>query len=679
MNHKIEILRIKVEKVTQILAGRSIAVTQVGSRAFVMPDKSGKPVRVNIPYLPDDAPDDLIAAVEGFLDHEVGHLLFTDFAVYTKNAPLCRALNAVEDTFVERKMSQKFKGSAENLDNVGRFFCDQLRSDLNKASKMERVAGLFIPVIRALSGQVVFERFIREYEKEAKIIKDAISKETVRALCAINSTSDSVKVAKQLEEELKKAKLTPEADESAGATEEGTSTGGEKGESSSGERELTEHDMVEGHDVEEAESEEEADGELGDSGYDEEYEYEDEEYEEEEKEDKESSDSEGSESESSESEGSETDGSESEESESSEGEAEEGSTSDGEPSGSDDAPETPGESPTEEAPGLDSLMPSEDDFTKKIADALSEESLKTTKSSSYAVVTTDNDVIEVFKPKHVDSRIVRRIEDETTHMLGTIQKSLERAFNAECRSFWMAGRRRGRLNNSALHRLNVGDDRVFRNRVNHQDKKNTVVSFVLDCSGSMGGGYHGSKIELGAITCLGLSAVLSRIKIEHEVIGFTTKHGPTGSYEAIEEFRRTFGRSPNRVEPLYMPIFKQFGERFDRTVKERIAMIPSALNLSQNVDGECVMIAAKRLMARKEARKIMFVLSDGQPAAPGCGGLREHLRKVVKDLPRMGIQVFGIGIMTNAVRDYYPDHVILNNVSELPKIAVTELQAKLLK
>ncbi len=134
INQNVHVMREVVEKLTQMLAQRGIKVTQIGMRAYVQHDLNGKPVRVNLPYIPDDATEDLLLAVQGFLDHEVGHLLFSDFKVLSEAAKLSRdkkqpefkalhnVLNIVEDTFVERKMREKFPGSDFNLNAVSDFY-----------------------------------------------------------------------------------------------------------------------------------------------------------------------------------------------------------------------------------------------------------------------------------------------------------------------------------------------------------------------------------------------------------------------------------------------------------------------------------------------------------------------------------------------------------------------------
>ncbi len=105
------ILREVVVKITQLLAGMGLQVTQRGTKAFVGTNKrTHKPEVVNIPYLPDNASKELILAIQGFIDHEVAHILETDFSVHAaidevaKDYPHLRAIwNTLEDTFIERQ------------------------------------------------------------------------------------------------------------------------------------------------------------------------------------------------------------------------------------------------------------------------------------------------------------------------------------------------------------------------------------------------------------------------------------------------------------------------------------------------------------------------------------------------------------------------------------------------
>jgi cobalamin biosynthesis protein CobT len=101
----------------------------------------------------------------------------------------------------------------------------------------------------------------------------------------------------------------------------------------------------------------------------------------------------------------------------------------------------------------------------------------------------------------------------------------------------------------------------------------------------------------------------------------------------------------------------------------------SNVELQNNVDGESVLTAAKRLLTRREPRKVMIVLSDGQPSAVGIPAhLQSHLKRAVQTCEDMGIEMIGIGIETDSVKYYYPKHVVLRHANELPAAVMGELK-----
>ncbi|UUZ75399.1 hypothetical protein LP414_27165 [Polaromonas sp. P1(28)-13] len=127
MNDRVYVMRQSIVKLTQMLVGRGIQVTQQGISAYVRADASGRPLVVNLPYMPDNATEELIDAIQGFLDHEVAHILFTDFTLMAEAEKFnCGSmLNLLEDTRIERCMSERFQGASYNLANTGRFFLDK--------------------------------------------------------------------------------------------------------------------------------------------------------------------------------------------------------------------------------------------------------------------------------------------------------------------------------------------------------------------------------------------------------------------------------------------------------------------------------------------------------------------------------------------------------------------------
>jgi len=179
MNRDVLILRETVTKLVPMLAERDIKVTQQGTKAFVdYHPTTAEPRRVNIPFIPDNASASLLLAIQGFLDHEVAHLLFTDSqavkAAHHKGARIANMHNVIEDTFIERMMRRRFKGSDYNLNKVGEFFLAEFTEpSVKEAIDEGNIAGAFgvllVPVMRAWSGQRVFQRYMDDGDKWSMI------------------------------------------------------------------------------------------------------------------------------------------------------------------------------------------------------------------------------------------------------------------------------------------------------------------------------------------------------------------------------------------------------------------------------------------------------------------------------------------------------------------------------
>jgi cobalamin biosynthesis protein CobT len=123
-----------------------------------------------------------------------------------------------------------------------------------------------------------------------------------------------------------------------------------------------------------------------------------------------------------------------------------------------------------------------------------------------------------------------------------------------------------------------------------------------------------------------------------------------------------------------MPIYKTFDERINSIVKSRIAFMANAqVGMGANVDGESLEYAAMRIAKRREKRKVILVLSDGQPS--GGANVAPHLKMTVENLTKVGIETIGIGIMDSAVKRFYPKSCVLQRIEDLPVQIMTELKA----
>lgn len=744
MTTDVMILRDAVERIVNLMTRQGIKVTQRGSQAYVSYRKSDGAIdHMNIPYVPDDAPEDFVLAIHGFIDHECGHVLHSDTPVLIKAAKMRKTVasmhNVIEDVYIERKMTEFFAGSTANLQTMRRFWLDKMvmptiLESIKTGEKKAAVGNLIMIQSRAWGGQLIAKDLLADHPEFDELLKDfreAVGDDLSDQMGRVDSSSDALRLAERivkridewekekrrlkLKAKMKKEKKEKEAREAAAPPpppadlsdlEDGDEVEvsmPEPGEPPPPEDPDTEVELefdepppaasAPPEETEEKGTPAPAPGETepeeapGDESED--------------KEDKtkpgapaepkvesDEEDTEEEDDETSSPGGTEPD--EEPEDETSSGGSDEAEDEDDTVSGAEEERPLPETDPDDE--GLDSVdldAPDPEvldaidveglDFDSGMAKALSREAGKIMGKSEYLVFSTEWDVIEPA-PLTSNPALIATLEEATRPMIGVMAKQLERALAAESRVGFNPGMRTGRINTPALFKVATGDDRVFRRRYETHSKR-TAVSLLIDCSGSMGG-----RIRMAGMAAYGVSQTLDRLRIRHEVLGFTTKHHHPEMMKAMsrERDRTAAEKMPylgyGRDEPLYMPIFKAFDEKLDVNVKSRMANLIDRPNfLNQNPDGECLQIAGHRLMQQRTNidRRILIVLSDGEPAAPPGHGLDEHLHKVVRDLSQK-MEVVGIGIQTRAVEEFYPRHVVLNDLAELPTVVMRQLTALLL-
>lgn len=740
MNQDIAVLREAVGKLTQMLAGMGLRVTQMGTGAFVEADpKTNKPTRVNIPYIPDNASPDLIMAIQGFVDHEVAHILFSDFSLAVKAAKIHpdfhSVVNMLEDTRIEREMGRKFPGALDNIDRLSGFFIERISHPAYvsvKGDDAKEFNVLLMPLIRAWSGQRRYKEYLDQINGWSnplvKFLVDNIPKTVLERIPLLASTQEAYDVGAIIDSIVRPAK--PKAPPSAppkGKSEEKDPSGSPEScaksespetskkpepEPEAAEDEVEDEVKPAGADADneneegvddEADSEDEGGTE---SEPEPESESDDEEAEKpskpEEKPEPKAEDEEGDEStgeaddaESDESDGGPVDGEEGDDDaslgttadgdtdESEEGESTAASAGEGDGEGN----EVNGEAGEGEpqAPDIggspftgEELDLSDASFDDAIAKRITQESDESARDAEYLLYTKDFDKMEPapVSPRYRDAWL-QGLDDKTRHMVGPMQKDIERMMAARSQVVKVPGFRSGRLHSGALHKLPAGDDRVFRRKMDNPSVE-TAVCLLIDNSGSM----RGSPIQTAMAAGYALSQTLERVKIQHEVVGFTTCDAPAGlSAEVVLAEQTRIGRHYSRVAPLYMPVYKGFDERFTSDVRRRFASTYVDYNfMANNIDGEAVELAVQRLQRRRERRKVLLVLSDGYPAGDGWydNTLRVHLKKVVEDAAKVRVEVIGIGIMSEAVKDFYPKHFVLQDVDSLPGAVMGELKRVLL-
>ena len=206
-----------------------------------------------------------------------------------------------------------------------------------------------------------------------------------------------------------------------------------------------------------------------------------------------------------------------------------------------------------------------------------------------------------------------------------------------------------------------------------QDFKDTVVSLLIDNSGSM----RGRPITIAALCADILSRTLERCSVKVEILGFTTKNWKGGqSREFWNSTSKT--KNPGRLNDLRHIIYKNADTPWRQSKTNLGLMLKEGL-LKENIDGEAISWAYNRLKKRQEERKILMVISDGAPVddstlSVNSGDyLEKHLKKIVKFIEERGdIEVLAIGIGHDVSR-YYKRAIKISDVQELGDVMIREL------
>ena len=203
--------------------------------------------------------------------------------------------------------------------------------------------------------------------------------------------------------------------------------------------------------------------------------------------------------------------------------------------------------------------------------------------------------------------------------------------------------------------------------------KDTLVTILIDNSGSM----RGKPISVAAICADILSRTLERCSVKVEILGFTTKHWKGGSCRE-KWMSNDKPTSPGRLNDLRHIIYKSADTPWRQSKKNMGLMLKEGL-LKENIDGEALIWAFKKMVQRKEERKILMVISDGAPvddstlSSNSSDYLEKNLKKVVNWIESNSkIELLAIGIGHDVSR-YYKRAVKIVDVQDLGDVMINQL------
>ncbi len=274
-------------------------------------------------------------------------------------------------------------------------------------------------------------------------------------------------------------------------------------------------------------------------------------------------------------------------------------------------------------------------------------------------------------------RLRAYLDQQLLHLQGAVTKlanRLQRKLMAQQSRSWAFDQEEGMLDAARLARIIVSPGHSLSYKVEHEtDFKDTVVSLLIDNSGSM----RGRPISIAAISADIMARTLERCGVKTEILGFTTKAWKGG--QARESWLAA-GRppAPGRLNDLRHIIYKAADAPWRRARTSLGLMMREGL-LKENIDGEALLWAQARLIARPEERKILMVISDGAPVddstlSVNSGSyLEKHLRQVIGWIEtKSPVELVAIGIGHDVTR-YYARAVTIMDAEQLGGTMVEQL------
>ena len=259
-------------------------------------------------------------------------------------------------------------------------------------------------------------------------------------------------------------------------------------------------------------------------------------------------------------------------------------------------------------------------------------------------------------------------------IISRLANRLQRKLLAKQNRSWDFDLEEGLLDTSRLSRIIMDPYHSLSfKKEKDTDFKDTVVSLLIDNSGSM----RGRPITVAAMSADILARTLERCGVKVEILGFTTKAWKGGkSREHWMQNKKI--PSPGRLNDLRHIIYKAADEPWRRSKKNLGLMMREGL-LKENIDGEALLWAHKRLQTRYEARKILMVISDGAPVddstlSVNTGNyLEKHLRGVINWIEsKSSIQLLAVGIGHDVTR-YYKRAVTIVDAEQLADVMTEQL------
>ena len=291
---------------------------------------------------------------------------------------------------------------------------------------------------------------------------------------------------------------------------------------------------------------------------------------------------------------------------------------------------------------------------------------------NYAVFATQFDeeiaAEDLADPAELE-RLRAYLDQQLEPLKGAVSRlanKLQRRLQAQQNRSWEFDLEEGTLDAGRLARVVANPTMPLSFKVEKDTEfRDTMVTLLIDNSGSM----RGRPISIAAICADVLARTLERCQVKVEILGFTTRawKGGQSREKWLAEGRK---QAPGRLNDLRHIVYKGADAPW-RRVRDNLGLMMKEGLLKENIDGEALEWAHRRMTGRREQRKILMVISDGAPvddstlSVNSANFLEKHLRDVIAMIEkRKAVELLAIGIGHDVTR-YYERAVTITDVEQL--------------
>lgn len=285
---------------------------------------------------------------------------------------------------------------------------------------------------------------------------------------------------------------------------------------------------------------------------------------------------------------------------------------------------------------------------------------------SYLIYSTENDFVGYVPLHHEGKGRLAELRGHSKVISGVMQRRLVNSLRTLQRARWVGGKEEGKYDARRLYRAVLLDDSSVHVAVEKRNVLDVAVAMMIDHSSSM----SGPPIRLAAESAIVHGDVLSKLNVPFLAYGYSTQ---ALSHNIRDEDLYA------RWNSIWLGVYHGFNDKWQRSA-ERLATAHHNVQ-ANTLDGEALLFGVRQLMNHPAKRKILIVFNDGMPY-PGHGNTGRcqiYLKSMEEQARKAGVEIFAYGVLTDAVRHYYKNWTIINELDDLVKEPLIKLDGLLRK